>query len=396
MSSCKELSTSKYVSRPSPPYSASSCKEGTVKIGNDGNKYIVKSNRWVKYNSSNVKSSPKKSSKRSSPKKSSSKRSSPKKSSKKSSPKKSSKKSSPKRSSERSSPKRSSERSSPKRSSERSSVRPVSKSKFAAMLAKNYDPKIDPTGWWHSEKLDGVRAAWLGNEFVSRNNKIFRSPQTFKKYFPKDDVLDGELFTKRGDFKGTISIVSHKTPNEKDWKKINYMAFDLPHDNGKFEDRMKRLKSIVSRSCRGKRDCPIKVVKQTKIKNRSHLSQLHKSITKNRGEGSMLRRPGSPYENKRSSSLLKLKDILEDDAVVVSHEKGSGKYSSMLGKLVVKWKKGKHKGVQFKVGSGLTDNERKNPNKFYPIGKTVNIQFTEIQSSGKPRFPVLRGAHVDR
>jgi len=264
------------------------------------------------------------------------------------------------------------------------------------MLAKNYDPKIDPTGWWHSEKLDGVRAAWLGNEFVSRNNKIFRSPQSFKKYFPKDEVLDGELFTKRGDFKGTISIVSHKTPDEKEWKKINYMAFDLPNYKGKFEDRMNRLKSIVSRSCRGKKNCPIKVVKQTKIKSRQHLSQLHKSITKHRGEGSMLRRAGSPYENKRSSSLLKLKNILEDDAVVVSHEKGSGKYSNMLGKLVVKWKKGKHKGVQFKVGSGLTDNERKNPNKFYPVGKTVNIQFTEIQSSGKPRFPVLRGAHVDR
>jgi DNA ligase-1 len=360
--SCKEQKTSKYVSRPSPPYSGSDCKEGTIKTGNDGNDYIVKNKRWVRYSGgvSRKKTSRKRTSrKRASHKKTSRKRTS-------------------------------------RKSSREPSHRPVSKSKFAAMLAKNYDPKIDPTGWWHSEKLDGVRAAWLGQEFVSRNNKIFRSPQSFKKYFPKDEVLDGELFTKRGDFKGAVSIVSHKTPNEKEWGKIKYMAFDLPHHKGKFEDRMKKLKSIVSRSCRGKKNCPIKVVKQTKIKNRSHLSQLHKSITRQKGEGSMLRKPNSPYENKRSSSLLKLKNILEDDAVVVSHEKGSGKYSKMLGKLVVKWKKGKHKGLQFKVGSGLTDNERKNPNKFYPIGKTVNIQFTEIQSSGKPRFPVLRGAHVDR
>jgi DNA ligase-1 len=362
--SCKEQTTSKYVSRPSPPYSGSDCKEGTIKTGNDGNDYIVKNKRWVRYSRGVSRKRTSRRTKKTSLKITSTKQTSRKRDSRK--------------------------------YSREPSHRPVSKSKFAAMLAKNYDPKIDPTGWWHSEKLDGVRAAWLGNEFVSRNNKIFRSPQSFKKYFPKDEVLDGELFTKRGDFKGAVSIVSHKTPNEKEWGKIKYMAFDLPHHKGKIEDRMKKLKSIVSRSCRGKKNCPIKVVKQTKIKNRSHLSKLHKSITLQKGEGSMLRKPHSPYENKRSSSLLKLKNILEDDAVVVSHEKGSGKYSKILGKLVVKWKKGKYKGVQFKVGSGLTDNERKNANKFYPIGKTVNIQFTEIQSSGKPRFPVLRGTQVDR
>ena len=28
------------------------------------------------------------------------------------------------------------------------------------MLAQTYDDSIDPTGWWMSEKLDGVRAYW--------------------------------------------------------------------------------------------------------------------------------------------------------------------------------------------------------------------------------------------
>ena len=377
--SCIKKSTSKYMSRPSPPYSESECSEGDIKKGNDGDMYIVKKGRWV--SASNNTNRSVKSNKRTLKK------------SIKRSVKKSNKRSG-KKSKKRSVKK--TEKRSDKRS-EKTNGRPTSSRKFAVMLAKNYDPKIDPTGWWHSEKLDGVRAVWSTKDFVSRNNKIFRSPDSYKKYFPKDEVLDGELFTKRGDFKGAVSVVSHKTPNENDWKKVKYMAFDLPLEKGDFETRMKKLKSVVSRSCRGKKNCPIKVVKQTRIKNRSHLNKLHKGIVKQKGEGSMIRRSKSPYENKRSGSLLKIKDFYEDDAIIVSHEKGSGKYKNNLGKLIVKWRQGKHKGVEFKVGSGFTDAERKGDYaKRFPKGKKIRVQYTEIQSSGKPRFPVYQGVHADR
>ena len=37
------------------------------------------------------------------------------------------------------------------------------------MLADVYDPdKVDPTGWYMSEKLDGVRCYWDGDKFYSR------------------------------------------------------------------------------------------------------------------------------------------------------------------------------------------------------------------------------------
>ncbi len=29
----------------------------------------------------------------------------------------------------------------------------------------------DPSGWWISEKFDGVRAVWNKSEFVSKNGK---------------------------------------------------------------------------------------------------------------------------------------------------------------------------------------------------------------------------------
>src|SRR5437660_2866176 len=36
------------------------------------------------------------------------------------------------------------------------------------LLAESWDGSSDPSGWWLSEKLDGVRAYWDGKRFVSR------------------------------------------------------------------------------------------------------------------------------------------------------------------------------------------------------------------------------------
>lgn len=50
---CRKLNTKKYLSRPSPPYSASECPSKIMK-GNDGNKYISINSlygpfKWIKY-----------------------------------------------------------------------------------------------------------------------------------------------------------------------------------------------------------------------------------------------------------------------------------------------------------------------------------------------------------
>ena len=72
---------------------------------------------------------------------------------------------------------------------------------FALNLQKpsNYKDSIDISNWYMSEKLDGIRAYWDGKELFTKNrNKIF-APSWFTKDFPPFP-LDGELWTKRGDF----------------------------------------------------------------------------------------------------------------------------------------------------------------------------------------------------
>lgn len=44
------------------------------------------------------------------------------------------------------------------------------------LLAKSWDPSIDPTGWWISEKYDGVRAHWDGKRLWTRGGNPISAP----------------------------------------------------------------------------------------------------------------------------------------------------------------------------------------------------------------------------
>jgi ATP-dependent DNA ligase len=66
---------------------------------------------------------------------------------------------------------------------------------ISPMLAKKYYhdesglPKVDPTGWLASEKIDGVRAIWNGfnSTMYSRTGKVIHASSAFIKYFEIDD-----------------------------------------------------------------------------------------------------------------------------------------------------------------------------------------------------------------
>jgi DNA ligase-1 len=76
------------------------------------------------------------------------------------------------------------------------------------MLATAFNPDVhDPTGYYMSEKLDGVRCIWDGQELYSRYGNKFNPPDNLKFALPKDFPLDGELWTKRNDFQKCVSII---------------------------------------------------------------------------------------------------------------------------------------------------------------------------------------------
>lgn len=85
----------------------------------------------------------------------------------------------------------------------------------AVMLAAKWEGE-DPTGWWMSEKLDGMRAWWTGSAFISRAGNAINAPAWFTAALPKVP-LDGELWCGRGQFTQVVSIVKNAARQD-DWK----------------------------------------------------------------------------------------------------------------------------------------------------------------------------------
>jgi len=246
------------------------------------------------------------------------------------------------------------------------------KVKKPALLLANAYKNHDPSGWWQSEKLDGVRAYWDGHHFISRLGNVFPAPAFFKKGMPSTP-LDGELWLGRRKFQETLSIVKSRDGGER-WKKLSFLVFDVPQMTGPFESRMNAMARIV----RGSSNRFLKLVAQSKVRDAAHLRQALKAIVAKGGEGLMIREPKSAYVKKRSSTLLKVKNFKDAEARVLAIVPGKGKYKGMMGALKVRMPNGK----EFKVGTGFTDAVRKRPPR---VGARITYSYMDKSKDGIPK-----------
>lgn len=242
------------------------------------------------------------------------------------------------------------------------------------LLAESWDNERDMTGWYMSEKLDGVRAYFDGKRFLSRQGNEFLAPAWFTQGFPSTP-LDGELWIDRKAFQQTVSIVRRQDGGDH-WKKVMYVVFDSPNETGNFENRLKALRN----SGLEQRASHLRVLDQSICKGTDSLRQELARIEALGGEGLMLRQPDSKYEFGRSSTLLKVKTFHDADAVVVGHQPGKGRHKGRLGALLVSLANG----TQFAVGTGFSDAQRGAPP---AIGSTITFRYQELTDGGVPRFP---------
>lgn len=70
---------------------------------------------------------------------------------------------------------------------------------------KVYQGDEEISGWYMSEKLDGIRGVWNGKKLYSKNGKELYPPKYFINDMPPF-AIDGELWTKREDFENIQSI----------------------------------------------------------------------------------------------------------------------------------------------------------------------------------------------
>lgn len=254
-----------------------------------------------------------------------------------------------------------------------------SRSPPALMLANSYRSSIAIDDYWVSEKFDGVRGYWDGQTLWTRGGERVAAPTWFTAAWPQV-AMDGELWAGRGQFAKAVSTVRQQTPDDDAWRAMRFMVFDLPTHSGPFSERIPALNGLISQIDQHW----VQSVPQFKVASHQALEALLHKTVKNGGEGLMLHRGASLYKGQRSDDLLKLKIHEDAEARVVAHIPGKGKYLGKLGALLVEMPALEGRSAQrFKLGTGFSDAQRKNP---VAIGTQVTYRFRGLNDSGIPRF----------
>ncbi len=242
------------------------------------------------------------------------------------------------------------------------------------MLAGVYRPGMPLADYWVSEKYDGVRGYWDGRQLWTRGGEPIAAPAWFTAGLPKQP-LDGELWAGRGRFDHAVSTVRSRTPDDKAWREMRFMVFDLPAEPGDFTARLAVLRRLLPIT-----GLPWVVpVAQQRATTHDDLQALLARTVKLGGEGLMLHRGASLYRGERNDDLLKYKPFADAEARVVGHVAGRGRHAGRLGALLVETPEGR----RFRLGSGFSDAQRENPP---AIGSWVTYRYNGTNPGGLPRF----------
>jgi DNA ligase-1 len=224
---------------------------------------------------------------------------------------------------------------------------------------KNYNGE-NPVGYWMSEKYDGVFAEWDGAKLTTRRGNEIIAPDWFKDGLPEARAR-GELWIRRGGFQTVVSVIRKKVPVDSEWEGVKYMVFNV-------ED-----KTVVLRG-------NVEAVEQIKCDGHSHLENFRSKIVAAGGEGVVIRKSINGFPIDYSEGMFKDRPSMDDEAKLIGYKPGGGKYDGLTGALICRTKSG----IEFNIGSGLTDDERREPPE---IGALVTYAYNGLTDSGKPRFP---------
>ena len=244
----------------------------------------------------------------------------------------------------------------------------------ALLLAVEAPHDIDPAGYLISEKYDGVRALWDGTRLRTRTGHAIVAPAWFVRHLPPLP-LDGELWAGRRSFEVLSGAVRRHEPRDAEWRRITYMAFDMPGDSAPFSERAERLASLGQDI-----HWPgFQAVEQRRVASRTELQRWLQEVVAAGGEGLMLHRADAARVSGRSPVLQKLKPVHDADALVLGAVPGRGRHTGRLGALRVITPAGR----EFLLGTGFSDAERAAPPQ---PGSIVTYRHRGHTEGGVPRF----------
>jgi len=264
---------------------------------------------------------------------------------------------------------------------------------FEPMLAKTYGKVEFEFPVYTNPKLDGTRCIVTKYGMFSRNGKpTISAPHIFeslKPLFEKNPnlVFDGELYNHdyKFNFNKIISLSKKTKPTleELDESKnlLQYHIYDLP-SNKKFGERYIELKELLKLIDRQS----IHLVEAKFVDSQEELDFIYGIYLEQGFEGQIIRLD-FPYENKRSKFLLKRKEFLDEEFVLLDITDGKGQRSGIFARGHFKTKDG----IEFEASARGNEELYKEwyVNKHQYIGKPCTVRFQNWTPGKVPRFPVI-------
>lgn len=245
------------------------------------------------------------------------------------------------------------------------------------LLAGDWSPGRSPHGYLVSEKFDGVRAIWDGQQLRFRSGRPIAAPAEWLAALPRHP-LDGELWLGYGEFNGLSGRVRRQSADPQDWRGVQYLVFDAPGQPGPFEERWQALGPVIE----GAGQPWLRRVRQERLPDTQALDAELARVVSLGGEGLVLHRADAPWQAGRSGTMFKYKPEPDAEAKVLGYRMGQGRLSGQVGALWVETTQG----LRFALGSGLSDAQRRSPP---PVGSWVTYRYRDLTPSGLPRFPTF-------
>lgn len=274
---------------------------------------------------------------------------------------------------------------------------------FKVMLADNKQPDLDKLVFplVIQPKLDGFRAVYIpGKGLVGRNGKAIRNtnlPKHFRELYNINDfVFDGELYSDSANFNEIASILNSE--DKEIPEHIEFCIFDgMEETDWKqqscklgYNDRLSQMYKYMKEIDYVLGNNNITTLSHEEIKDLDTLKERYRGFIEEGFEGAMLKDPNGLYQWKRvrcsSQTMMKLKPEVTFDLKITGFEEGEGKFQKTLGKVLVDYN-----GVEVGVGSGFTDDERKDiwKNRKKCKGRLVEVKGMEITPDKSIRHPVF-------
>lgn len=275
---------------------------------------------------------------------------------------------------------------------------------FPCMLASAHDDKLLAKMRFPAIaqlKMDGMRFAAIVDankkavEYRSRNGKLIEMNgdemdgvflEMAKNVGMAEVVFDGELLVvdanekplerKIGNgilnkaVKGTIAAKERGMIRATLWDIIPKKFFLEGKCPVGYHDRLVTLVSAIDNVTKNK--SLVSVVSTDIVMDLSDANTIFSKYIEAGQEGIILKDMNAPWEDKRAKHQVKFKGVEECDLLCVGWEEGEGKYAGMMGTLCLESADG---GVKVRVGTGFTDEMRKNITEASVVGKIVAVKY---------------------